>query len=681
MPLIDLKTDLKSLTYGTDRPGGGSSKEPFITEPIPEGEETTQGAREDFLLRQGAIRNSGKDVSRLTKLFFSTTKGLSFTTTTNLLSRTSVKTEATLGPAYAGGAINQGVYLPTSTLAQVGVGFTGTHLNLLGLDPTSPMSGVVEGGLFPGGGLIRYEQVVRDLNNQEGDSSNNRLVSLYDTKISGLTPTPKNSLVASSPLNILSYGGGPGSILGVGKTIIKRASNTTGINEYGWQVKDFTAESFSGVSNAKTSLDLSNSLGASYDYFTYNEISNQLVPDPTPEILGINPLDGSQLKRFGPQDNNQTLSTLEDSGSLVRISKENSKVKVADAKTTFNQNNPSGSVDTVTFGAGSTDKDNNLSLPAAITSSLNYAKSGISQAKTDFNDNYYSPLKITDSLVDPTGVNILPEIPAGQYGNNVLHGVNSDQQIVTLKTAYNKPDGNPITHNNANRTREYNTENKFKQYRYGNLGSPQNGNNQYTYGGDKFNANITNDLNTTLPSTNAPNNQLFKFYLNLLDPQDPSANNYLYFQAYVDSFTDNISAKYDDYTYTGRGYPSFKYKGFSRDISLSFTIVATNPDQIVPIYDKLNRLIQNLAPNYSNSGYIRGNFVKLTFGDYLNNVPGIIKGFSLNPIFDVGFDIGTGENSSGKQLPKGIKVDGFNFTPITDNKSQLVSSNSKFISY
>ncbi len=85
MPLIDLKTDLKSLTYGTDRPGGGSSKEPFITEPIPEGEETTQGAREDFLLRQGAIRNSGKDVSRLTKLFFSTTKGLSFTTNTNLL--------------------------------------------------------------------------------------------------------------------------------------------------------------------------------------------------------------------------------------------------------------------------------------------------------------------------------------------------------------------------------------------------------------------------------------------------------------------------------------------------------------------------------------------------------------------------------------------------------------------
>ena len=143
----------------------------------------------------------------------------------------------------------------------------------------------------------------------------------------------------------------------------------------------------------------------------------------------------------------------------------------------------------------------------------------------------------------------------------------------------------------------------------------------------------------------------------------------------MDSFTDNIGAKHDEYTYTGRGYPSFKYKGFSRDISLSFTIVATNPDQIVPIYKKLNRLIQNMAPNYSNSGYIRGNFVKLTFGDYLNNVPGIIKGFSLNPIFEAGFDI-----TEGKQLPKAIKISGFNFTPIADNKNKVINKNSSFIS-
>jgi len=30
MPLIDLQTDLKSLKYGQDRPGGGFSGQPFI---------------------------------------------------------------------------------------------------------------------------------------------------------------------------------------------------------------------------------------------------------------------------------------------------------------------------------------------------------------------------------------------------------------------------------------------------------------------------------------------------------------------------------------------------------------------------------------------------------------------------------------------------------------------------
>ena len=67
MPLIDLKTDLKSLKYGLDRRGLGSSKEPFITKAIPEGE--TPGASLDVLLRQGSILSSANDTSRLFQLF------------------------------------------------------------------------------------------------------------------------------------------------------------------------------------------------------------------------------------------------------------------------------------------------------------------------------------------------------------------------------------------------------------------------------------------------------------------------------------------------------------------------------------------------------------------------------------------------------------------------------------
>ena len=52
MGLIDLKTNLKSLKYGNDRPGGGSSGQPYIVTPIPEG---YIGSKPDFLLRQGAL--------------------------------------------------------------------------------------------------------------------------------------------------------------------------------------------------------------------------------------------------------------------------------------------------------------------------------------------------------------------------------------------------------------------------------------------------------------------------------------------------------------------------------------------------------------------------------------------------------------------------------------------------
>tara|TARA_R110002020_G_scaffold136857_3_gene305503 strand:- start:16241 stop:18193 length:1953 start_codon:yes stop_codon:yes gene_type:complete len=227
MALINLQTDLTSLKYGHDRPGGGSSNQPYIQTDIPDGDLPAKSP--DFLLRNGFLAPvaAAKDTSRITQMFFDTKSpnGLLFTAKENLLSRISVKTQATKGPAYAGGTINQGVYLPTSTIAQTLVGFTGTHLNLLGLDPSSPMSGVVEGdGLLdalglPGLGLNRYEDKV---NRRLNKDLPNRLIGLTEDKINKESTNPKG--------NILSYDGGPGSIGGIGETRIKFADQRTGIN-------------------------------------------------------------------------------------------------------------------------------------------------------------------------------------------------------------------------------------------------------------------------------------------------------------------------------------------------------------------------------------------------------------------------------------------------------------------
>ena len=200
MPLITQKTVLNKLKFGADRYGAGigeGSNQPYIRRDIPgvnvndpnptmidNGEAGVDNLPAktgiDFLIRNGfqAPADAVRDVSRLFKMFtdLRSPNGLLFTAAQNILSRTAVKTEASYGVGYGrtsepnfitgegGGAVNEGIYTPLNTLAQAGVGFTGTHLNLMGLDPSSPMRGVTDGGLFPGAGLRTYMQTIKEKN-------------------------------------------------------------------------------------------------------------------------------------------------------------------------------------------------------------------------------------------------------------------------------------------------------------------------------------------------------------------------------------------------------------------------------------------------------------------------------------------------------------------------------------
>lgn len=99
MPLVDLKTDLTSLKFGKDRPGGGSSREPFIkgkslNKRIAEdGIETlaSTGGTDMFIRGGGKVVSStAKDLERLGK-YFTTTEGLAFIAQQNLLSLSGVR--------------------------------------------------------------------------------------------------------------------------------------------------------------------------------------------------------------------------------------------------------------------------------------------------------------------------------------------------------------------------------------------------------------------------------------------------------------------------------------------------------------------------------------------------------------------------------------------------------------
>jgi hypothetical protein len=223
MGLINLYTDLKSLKFGKDRIGGGSSSQPYIQTPIPEKLGEFGYLNQDFILRGGsrAVTDSALDVVRLGKYFtdLRNPSGLLFVAKQNLLSRMAVRTQASTG------LLNEGIYTPLSTLAAAGGVAFGLHVNKQGLNPFS-------GLLSPGTSTpnLYADQILLSTANDPSWKSFNRLNVLYKNKVAN-DPTLINSIrgidINSSNINILSYQGGPGSILGIGKTRIRFADQRT----------------------------------------------------------------------------------------------------------------------------------------------------------------------------------------------------------------------------------------------------------------------------------------------------------------------------------------------------------------------------------------------------------------------------------------------------------------------
>jgi len=234
------KTNFKSLKYGQDRLnslggtslGGGNSGQPYIIKDIPSGNQLPgrlfgQGyPGTDFLFRGGAIigQSALEDVKRLGSWLFAPSNplnGVLFTAKQNLLSNSAVRTQTS-------GIFNEGVYTPLSTLAQAGLVAFGGHLNKQGVNPFE------DTGAYAQNNRLYYNKISKTGTSEFGLASakDNRLVGLFARKI--LTQmsdlryfNPKENNISDSPINILTYKGGPGPPLGVGFTNIRFATGPT----------------------------------------------------------------------------------------------------------------------------------------------------------------------------------------------------------------------------------------------------------------------------------------------------------------------------------------------------------------------------------------------------------------------------------------------------------------------
>jgi hypothetical protein len=112
--------------------------------------------------------------------------------------------------------------------------------------------------------------------------------------------------------------------------------------------------------------------------------------------------------------------------------------------------------------------------------------------------------------------------------------------------------------------------------------------------------------------------------------QDSGHNDIIVFRAFLDNISDDYSATHNTYKYNGRGEEFFTYNKFARKIQFSFKVAAQSRHEMMPIYQKLNYLVAQTAPNYSSTGRIRTPFLKLTIGDWFNKLPGLITSVGLS---------------------------------------------------
>ena len=258
---------------------------------------------------------------------------------------------------------------------------------------------------------------------------------------------------------------------------------------------------------------------------------------------------------------------------------------------------------------------------------------------------------------------------------NAKIGINFTKLLTPPNTPLQK------SYNNISKTLNYRTQNIEKRV---NLGSPGKRGNKSSYVIGKRDENgkvigPTDKLNA-LPLyksegvlSNEITNDLVKFRIGVIDNDDPSKKTYIHFRAFIQGMNDSYSSKWSGTQFVGRGEELYRYGGFSRSISLSWTVVAQSKQELIPMYQKLNYLASTMAPDYSTDGYMRGNLVSLTIGGWLFEQVGFIEGISYDIPDDSPWEIAIGDgvdnsgsfnDSSVKEMPHRIEVSGFKFTPI-----------------
>ena len=647
MPLLDLKTDLKSLKYGKDRPGGGDSGQPYIqtdinTVDLGNNRSKMISRSDDGFVRGGfvgAFNASVTDVTRVNRFLKDNPLWIAKQATLQFSNPKLELRKFPSGPGILGtlGTIANFVQdkiglIPTriynfgiNTLAQVPVNAFGIHFNRHGLLPVQDEN-------------TKYLAVVQNNNLNTKytgaglpSNSSNRLVN-YAIKLLPQKPPLRINNFLQSVLSripivssfikpqqqiIDSYVGGPGSVYGIGKTTIRRYDYTSnGTNKQQPQEKD--------------KVNYIGTLGVSQQYF-----STTPLPFRTGGFLG----------------------------ALTRAASFTSAKPNIERYNNLSFSNPTNAPTNLDKATYSTTKT--ISNPLLINPLNNKVLSGnigiaIEPPTSVKNASYQKYKQIINSrklkeniyTVNGTQVNAF-----GIYGNDKegVVGFNSGEILPNS-------DKNPIYYNGNTVVRLRKSWRDITRE-------------------NRVGSGLQDEINLT-PLFNAPAgtisdkqfiigdrayniNDLVKFRIQAVDTDNPEKSTWMIFRAYLTQFSDNVDASWNPIRYTGRGEDFYIYNGFSRKINIGFKVAALSEKEMKPMYQKLNYLMGNLMPDYDGN-VMRGPLVRMTVGNWLDGQAGVLNSLNYTVPQDSPWEIALAEpilNERNLILPHIIEVQ-MTFTPI-----------------
>lgn len=154
---------------------------------------------------------------------------------------------------------------------------------------------------------------------------------------------------------------------------------------------------------------------------------------------------------------------------------------------------------------------------------------------------------------------------------------------------------------------------------------------------------------------------IIKFGFECMDNDNPGESVFLSFRAFLNGgITDNHGAELNGFKYMGRGETFYTYQGFNRSMNFSFRIAVGSSEELEPLYIKLNRLVSQVYPDYSEKNYMRAPMIKLTIGDYVSRMPGFLESVNITIDGTTSWEI-----DEDRQLPHVVDVS-LSFKPIYD---------------